>query len=92
MKSPSSMRNGRFDTPKYRGKVQKMGALYTHLPKKLMPLQHERALKNPKKKGIQKKVKSKTPRMSVHVAARGPQAIAGHRSLWATVALLAIAN
>jgi hypothetical protein len=30
MKSPSSMRNGRFDTPKYRGKVQKMGLLYIH--------------------------------------------------------------
>jgi hypothetical protein len=44
MKSPSSMRNGRFDTPKYRGKVQKMGVLYTHPPKKLRPLQHPRAL------------------------------------------------
>jgi hypothetical protein len=27
------MRNGRFHPPKYRGKVQKMGVLYTHSPK-----------------------------------------------------------
>jgi hypothetical protein len=33
MKSPSSMKNGRFHPPKYRGKVQKMGVLYTHSPK-----------------------------------------------------------
>jgi hypothetical protein len=38
MKSPSSMKNGRFHTLKYRGKVQKMEVLYTHLPKKLRPL------------------------------------------------------
>jgi hypothetical protein len=43
MKSPSSMKNGRFDTPKCRGKVQKMGVLYTHPPKKPSPLQHARA-------------------------------------------------
>jgi hypothetical protein len=30
MKSLSSMKNGRFDTPKCKGKVQKMGVLYTH--------------------------------------------------------------
>jgi hypothetical protein len=53
MKSPSSMKNGRFDTPKYSGKVQKMGVLYTHPQKKLRPLQHARALKNYKKKRIQ---------------------------------------
>jgi hypothetical protein len=34
MESPSSMRNGRFHPPKCRGKVQKMGVLYTHSPKK----------------------------------------------------------
>jgi hypothetical protein len=33
LKSPSSMKNGRFHPPKYRGKVQKMGVLYTHSPK-----------------------------------------------------------
>jgi hypothetical protein len=27
MKSPSSMRNGRFHPPKYRGKVQKIGSV-----------------------------------------------------------------
>ena len=37
MKSPSSMRNGRFHTPKYRGKLQKMGVLYTHSSKMLGP-------------------------------------------------------
>jgi hypothetical protein len=31
-KSPSSMRNGRFHTPKYRGNLQKMGVLYTPPP------------------------------------------------------------
>jgi hypothetical protein len=38
MKSPSSMRNGRFHTPKYslyRGKLGKMEVLYTHFPKRL---------------------------------------------------------
>jgi hypothetical protein len=34
MKSPISMRNGRFNTSKVRlGKLQKMGVLYTHSPK-----------------------------------------------------------
>jgi hypothetical protein len=33
VKSPISMRNGRFNTSKCRGKLQKMGALYTHSPK-----------------------------------------------------------
>jgi hypothetical protein len=28
-----SMRNGTFNTSKYRGKLQKMGVLYTHSPK-----------------------------------------------------------
>jgi hypothetical protein len=37
IKSPSSMGNGRFDTPKCRGKVQKMGVLYTH-PKEAQAL------------------------------------------------------
>jgi hypothetical protein len=33
MKSSSSMRNGRFHPPKCRGKVPKMGVLYTRSPK-----------------------------------------------------------
>jgi hypothetical protein len=37
MKSPSSMRNGRFLTSKHRGKLQKMEVLYTHSPKRLGP-------------------------------------------------------
>jgi hypothetical protein len=38
------MRNGRFDPPKYRSKLQKMGVLYTHSPKRPGPF-----LKVPKK-------------------------------------------
>jgi hypothetical protein len=37
MKSPSSMKNGRFNTSKCRGKLQKMGVLYIHSSKRLGP-------------------------------------------------------
>jgi hypothetical protein len=37
VKSPNSMRNGRFDTSKCRGKLEKMGVLCTHSPKSLGP-------------------------------------------------------
>jgi hypothetical protein len=37
MKSPSSMRNGRFHPSKCKGKVQKMGVVYTHSPKMSSP-------------------------------------------------------
>jgi hypothetical protein len=37
MRSPSSMRIGRIHPPKYRGKLQKMGVLFTHSPKMLGP-------------------------------------------------------
>jgi hypothetical protein len=50
MKSPSSMRNGRFHTPKYRGKVQKMEVLYIHSSK--MPI-------NKQPQNLQKKKKKK---------------------------------
>jgi hypothetical protein len=58
MKSPSSMRNGRFDTPKYRVKVQKMGVLNIHPQRSPGLCKMQRPLKNiyfkfPKK--IQKK-------------------------------------
>jgi hypothetical protein len=33
VKSPISMKNGTFNTSKYRGKLQKMGVLCTHSPK-----------------------------------------------------------
>jgi hypothetical protein len=33
MKSPSSMKNGRFHPSKCKGKVQKMEVLYIHSPK-----------------------------------------------------------
>jgi hypothetical protein len=37
VKSPNSMRNGRFDTSKCRGKLEKIGLLCTHSPKSLGP-------------------------------------------------------
>jgi hypothetical protein len=37
VKSPNSMRNGRFDTSKCRGKLEKMGVLCTHSPKRRSP-------------------------------------------------------
>jgi hypothetical protein len=45
------MRNGRFHPSKYRGKVQKMGVLYTHFSKILGPF-----LIIPKKKKEVKKM------------------------------------
>jgi hypothetical protein len=33
VKSPNPVRNGRFDTSKCRGKLEKMGVLCTHSPK-----------------------------------------------------------
>jgi hypothetical protein len=48
MKSLSSMMNVRFHPSKYRGKVQKMGVLYTHSPK--MPSPSPNFLIIPKKK------------------------------------------
>jgi hypothetical protein len=35
--SPISMRNGRYNTSKCRGKLQQMGVLYTYSPKSLDP-------------------------------------------------------
>jgi hypothetical protein len=49
MKSPNFMRNGRFHTFKYRGKLEKMGALCTHSPKSPGPFP-----KLPKKKNSKK--------------------------------------
>jgi hypothetical protein len=46
MKSPSSMKNGRFDTPKCRGKVQKMGVLYPHPQRSISPCNMQEPLKN----------------------------------------------
>jgi hypothetical protein len=48
IKSPSSMSDGRFHPPKYRGKLQKMEVLYTHSPK--MPGPFPNFLKHPKKR------------------------------------------
>jgi hypothetical protein len=48
MKSPSTMRNGRFHPSKCRGKVQKMGVLYIYSPK--MPSPTPNFLIKPKNK------------------------------------------
>jgi hypothetical protein len=48
IKSPSSMKNGRFHLSKCRGKVQKLEVLYTHSPK--MPSPSPNFLIAPKKK------------------------------------------
>jgi hypothetical protein len=54
VKSPISMRNGRLNTSKCRGKLQKTGVLYAHSPQ--MPRPSPNFLKIPKKKS--KKLKS----------------------------------
>jgi hypothetical protein len=54
VKSPNSMRNGRFDTSKYRGKLEKMGVLCTHSPKSPGPFP-KLPIKKLKKKKIPKK-------------------------------------
>jgi hypothetical protein len=45
IKSLKSMRDGRFNISKCRGKLQKMGVMCTNPPKQPRPLQHARALK-----------------------------------------------
>jgi hypothetical protein len=48
------MKNGRFNTPKCRGKLQKMGVLYTHSPKRpslFLKLPSKNKNKNNFKKG-----------------------------------------
>jgi hypothetical protein len=56
MNTPSSMGNGRFHLPKCRGKVQKMGVLYIHSPKRPDPFPKlPRKKQKPKKKKLKKK-------------------------------------
>ena len=55
MKSPISMRNGRLNTSKYKGKFQKMGMLYTHSLKMPGPSPNFQKQKIKKKKNIAKK-------------------------------------
>jgi hypothetical protein len=69
------MTDGRFNTSKCRGKLQKMGVLCTHPPKQPRPLQHTRALKKYKKK-VPKNFKKKTPHP---VYAGGGPRLAGDR-------------
>jgi hypothetical protein len=54
VKSINSMENGRFDTSKYRGKLEKMGVLCTHSPKSPGPFP-KLPIKKLKKKKIPKK-------------------------------------
>jgi hypothetical protein len=53
VKSLMSMTNGRFNTSKCRGMLQKMGVLYTHSPQ--MPRPSPNLLKIPKKKSKKSK-------------------------------------
>jgi hypothetical protein len=51
MKSPSSMRSGRFHPPKCIGKLQKMGMMYMYFPNFLITsIKNEQKLKNCKKR------------------------------------------
>jgi hypothetical protein len=76
MKSPSSMRNGRFHASKSRGKVQKMGVLYTHSPK--MPGSSPNFFKKLKeKKEKENKRKEEGPAHSL-LDCRPRQATNGH--------------
>jgi hypothetical protein len=55
-KSPNSMMNGRFDTFKCRGKLEKMGVLCTHSPKSpgpfpKLPIKNLKIIKKFQKKG-----------------------------------------
>jgi hypothetical protein len=68
------MRDGRFNTSKCRGKLQKMGVLCTHPLKQPRPLQHARALKNFFFKKFQKTFKKNANALSM-------QAVAGRRPL-----------
>jgi hypothetical protein len=52
------MRNGTFNTSKCRGKLQKMGVLYTHSPKSPRKKLNKK-LKNCKKLGVQQSVKAR---------------------------------
>jgi hypothetical protein len=56
MKSPNSMRNGRFNTSKFRGKLQKMGCW---TPQEAHALLHVSALKKTFKKSGSKKIRIK---------------------------------
>jgi hypothetical protein len=56
VKSINSMENGRFDTSKYRGKLEKMGVLCTHSPKSpgpfpKLPIKKLKKINNFQKKG-----------------------------------------
>jgi hypothetical protein len=69
IKSPSSIRNGRFHPPKCWGKLQKKGVLYTHSPKRPGPF-----LKLPKK-NIKKRKKEKKKSHSLTGLGAGPQPV-----------------
>jgi hypothetical protein len=79
MKSPSSMKNGRFHPPKCRGKLQKMRVLYTHSPKILGPS----SCNKKKVKKIQKlQKKGGLPTVYETVATTGKQPLVAGRP-WA---------
>jgi hypothetical protein len=80
-KSPNSMRNGRFDTSKWREKLEKMGVLCTHSPKSpgpfsKLPIKNWPKCRRKHKKNskIQKKKGQADP---VQVLTRGRPATSG---------------
>jgi hypothetical protein len=60
MKPPSSMRNQRLNTSKYRGKLQKMGVLYIPLPRSPGPCYMHGPFKKIKKLKRKKNIKKNT--------------------------------
>jgi hypothetical protein len=71
VKSPNSVRNGRFDTSKCRGQLEKMGVLCTHFPKspgpfpKLPKKKIQKNIKNSKQKGQSGPIQASTRRPRV---------------------------
>jgi hypothetical protein len=75
VKSLMSMTNGRFNTSKSRGMLQKMGVLYTHSPQMPHPIPSPNFLKIPKKN--QKNQKVPTLRQTVEMSSHGRRATTG---------------
>jgi hypothetical protein len=67
VKSPNSMRNGRFDTSKSRGKLEKMGVMCIHSPKspgpfRKLPIRNLKKIKKFQKKGTRPTLSRCRPR------------------------------
>jgi hypothetical protein len=85
------VRNGRFDTPKYRSKVKKQGCCTLILQRSPGPCNMQGPSKN-KIKWFPKKKFKKSHALSLQAVARSRWATVGHRLLRATVVLPATAG